>query len=172
MLKSAWVLSAALLALGIGWLAIARARDEDAEEKAKIQAAKKAAPDVNQLADNVDNPVELKKLADAVAKKYDELLPIMWQMKPRRNGGGGLGVGPTPGAYVNDCIELQLLELGGKKAPIAKDIKDHAADWQAHGRGGQGHLRRDAGLREEFRKEAGGGEGVERPVRRHGQGRR
>ena len=31
---------------------------------------------------------------------------------------------------MNDAIELQLLELGGRKSKTAKDIKDHAADWK------------------------------------------
>ena len=91
-----------------------------------MEAAKKAAPDVLKLADAVSKPDELKKQADAVVKKYDALMPIMWQMKPRDRG--GLGVGPTPGAYPNDAIELELLQLGKKSS--AKDIADHGADFQ------------------------------------------
>ncbi len=125
MRRLTWLLPA-VLAAGVCFLTVARARDDD-DEKAKMEAAKKAAPDVLKLADLAGKPDDLKKQADAVVKKYDELMPIMWQMKPRDRG--GLGVGPTPGAFPNDAIELELLQLG-KKPPPAKDIADHAADFQ------------------------------------------
>ena len=117
-----------MLALGVFFLTVARARD-DAEEKAKIAAAQKAAPDVEGLADAAADADALKKKADAIIKKYDDLGPIMWQMKPRDKG--GLGVGAKPGAYDPDAIELQLLQLGNpKKGITAKDLKNNNADYQ------------------------------------------
>ncbi len=132
MRKHTWLLPlAAVLAGGVLFLSVVRARDDtDKEEQAKIDAAKKAAADVVKLADAAAaDGAALKQQADAIVKKYPkEMLPIMWQMKPRDKG--GLGVGPKADAYTNDAIELQLLELGGRKAKTAKDIKDHGADWQ------------------------------------------
>ena len=130
MRRHVWLLPfAAVVVVGVCFLSVVRARDDD-DDKKKMEDAKKAAPDVLGLADAVasGNPDALKKQADAVVKKYDELMPIMWQMKPRDKN--GLGVGPKADVYVNDAIELQLLELGGKKSKNAQYIKDHAADFQ------------------------------------------
>ncbi len=133
MRKHTWLLPlAAVLAGGVCFLGVVRARDDtDKEEQAKIEAAVKAAPDVQKLAAAAAPPAAgLPQQAAAIFKKYpDDMLSIMWQMKPR--GKGGLGVGPTPGAYVNDAIELQLLELGGKKPTPAAVIKQHGPDWQS-----------------------------------------
>src|SRR5437588_9999835 len=101
MRRHTWVLPVALLALGVCFLTLARGRDDD-DEKAKIEAAKKAEPDVKKLAEAVGKPDELKKQADAITKKYDEMLPIMWQMKPVDKGGMQIG---KPGTFQNDSIE-------------------------------------------------------------------
>ena len=123
MRRLSWYLPAAgVLALGACFLTVARARDDD--EKEKIAAAKKAAADVEKLADAVGKPDELKKEADAVAKKYEDLGPIMWQFKPAEKGGMQIG---KQGTFQNDSIELGLLQLG-KKSPSAKDITAKAAD--------------------------------------------
>ena len=129
MRRHLWLLPVAVLAAGFCFLTLARARDDD-DEKAKIEAAKKAEPDVEKLADAATstNPDDLKKQADAIVKKYDEMLPIMWQMKPRDRG--GMGVGSKAGVYDPDSIELQLLQMGGKKGPTMKDVTAHAADYQ------------------------------------------
>jgi hypothetical protein len=55
------------------------------------------------------------KQAQAIAKKIDEVSTVMDLMKPR--GDGGLGVG-TPGQFKHDGIEKELLELGKQKAPM------------------------------------------------------
>jgi cytochrome c556 len=124
MRKHTWVLPAAVLALGACFLTLARARDDDEEKK--IEAAKKALPDVQKLAEAAGKPDELKKQADAISKKYDELLPIMWQMKPVSKGGMQIG---KPNTFQNDSIELGLLQMG-KKPPMGKDLADKAADIQ------------------------------------------
>jgi cytochrome c556 len=125
MKRHAWVLPVAALALGVFFLTVARARDE-ADEKVKIEAAKKAYDDVKGLADAVAKPEELKKRVDAIVKKYDEMTPIMWQMKPVEKGGALVG---KPGTFPNDSIELGLLQLG-KKPPKAADIPAQAPDLQ------------------------------------------
>ncbi len=85
MRRFAWWLPAVVLMVGVCFLTIARARDDD--ETAKMKAAQAAEKDVAKLADDVGKPDALKKDVDAIVKKYDELLPIMWQMKPVERGG-------------------------------------------------------------------------------------
>ena len=81
---------------------------------------------MEKLADNVDKPDDLKKQADAVAKKYES-----WNRscgrKPVINGGMQIG---KPGTFPNDSIELALLQLA-KTPPSAKEIKDQAKDLTA-----------------------------------------
>lgn len=125
MKRPVWLAPVVVLAAGLCFLSIVRARDDE-DEKAKMEAAKKAASDVAKLADAATKPDDLKKEADAVVKKYDELLPIMWQMKPVERGGMQVG---KPGTFPNDSIELGLLQLG-KKSPSAKVIGDRASDYQ------------------------------------------
>ncbi len=120
-----WWLPAVVLMVGVCFLNLARARDDD-DEKAKMKAAQAAEKDVAKLADDVGKPDALKKDVDAVVKKYDELLPIMWQMKPVERGGMLI---PPPGTFPNDSIELGLLKLG-KKSPSAADIKAKAAAYE------------------------------------------
>jgi cytochrome c556 len=125
MRRHTWVLPAAVLALGVCFLTLARARDDDDEQK-KIEAAKKAEPDVQKLAEAVGKPDELKKQADAITKKYDEMLPIMWQMKPATKGGMQIG---KPNTFQNDSIELGLLQMG-KKPPMGQALTNLAPDIQ------------------------------------------
>jgi len=122
MRRFAWLSPVAVAALGVCFLTVVRAGDDD--DKDKIAAAKKAEPDVEKLADAAGKPDELKKQADAVVKAHDEMLPIMWQMKPVDKGGMQIG---KPGTLDRDSIELGLLKLGTKKgAPTAKDLGDQA----------------------------------------------
>jgi cytochrome c556 len=119
MRKYAGVVPVVVLALGVWFLAVSQARED---------AAKAAAADVLKLADAVSDPAAVKKLAKSIAEKYDDLGPIMRQMKAREKG--GLGVGPTPGAVVPDAIELTLLQMGGRKGITAADLKANNADYQ------------------------------------------
>jgi len=116
MRRHAWLLpGVGLLTLGVCFLAVARARDDDADDE---KAAAAASPDVRKLADAVGNPAALKKQADMMEKKY-ELKPIMWGFKPKDRG--GLGVGSTPAG-----IETKLITELGKK-PL-KNLPAQAAD--------------------------------------------
>src|SRR5437763_11075186 len=124
MKRHAWVLPVATLALGVVCLTAVRAKD-DPDEKPKIDAAKKAGPDVQKAADAVGKPDDLKKASDDLAKKYKELAPIMWQMKPV--GKGGMQIG-KPGTFPNDSIELGLLQLGKKPPKTDADVKNQAGD--------------------------------------------
>ncbi len=75
---------AVVLAAGVCFLAVARARDDD--EQSQWKAAQAAAVDIQKLADALDQPDELKKQTDAIVKKYKELSPIMRLMKAARQG--------------------------------------------------------------------------------------
>ena len=122
MVKSVWIPLAALLVAGLGLLTAARARGDEEEEQ--IKAAQAAAADVAKLADAANDPDELKKLAQAVARKYDDLGPIMGQMKPAAKGGMMIG---KPGAFPADSAELALLQLA-KKPPRADQMAAQAAE--------------------------------------------
>ncbi len=123
MRRPAWLLPGlGLLALGVCFLAVARALDKG-DEAEDMKAAAAAAPDVQKLADAAaaGDAAALKKLGDDAAKKY-ELKAIMFAFKPKEKG--GLGVGATP-----DGAELTLIKLG-KKALPATALTAQSADLQ------------------------------------------
>ena len=116
-----------VLALGVCFLALARARDDEDDEKARIEAGKKAAPDVERVADALGNPEQFKKLAEELGAKH-ELESISWTLKPREKG--GLGVGAQADAIYPDAIELKLLQMGGRKGITAADFNANKAAYQ------------------------------------------
>jgi hypothetical protein len=59
-----------------------------------------------------------KTQGDAIAKKIEEVAEVMDLLKPR--GDGGLGVGPKPGAITPDGIEKKLIEMGKKPVTPAQ----------------------------------------------------
>src|SRR5580704_7329133 len=108
MRRPAWLLPGlGLLALGVCFLAVARALDKG-DEAEDMKAAAAAAPDVQKLADAAaaGDAAALKKLGDDAAKKY-ELKPVMWAFKPKDKGGLGVGASATP----PDGAELKLISL-------------------------------------------------------------
>jgi hypothetical protein len=120
------VIGGAVLALGLCFLTSARGRD-DAEDKKNAEAAVKASPDVLKLADNLGAPAALQKQADLVAKNY-QLEEVMWQLKPRANGGVGMG---KPGAFNKaDGIEIYLLQVLSMKLLTKGALTEKAADLQ------------------------------------------
>jgi Cytochrome C' len=59
-----------------------------------------------------------KAQGQAIANKLDEVAPAMDLLKPR--GDGGLGVGPKPGAITPDGIEKKLIDMGKKPMTAAQ----------------------------------------------------
>jgi hypothetical protein len=57
-----------------------------------------------------------KKQAEGIAAKVDEIAPVMDLMKPR--GDGGLGVGSAPGKITPDGIEKKLIAMDKEKNPM------------------------------------------------------
>jgi cytochrome c556 len=106
-------------ALGVCFLAAASGRDDD-PEKVKQEKMKKAAvvrEPVLKLADAVTGKEDdAKKLAAEIAGKYD-IEFVMWQFKPREDG--GLGVSPDPNAPRPDnSVELKIIALSSTKTPV------------------------------------------------------
>jgi cytochrome c556 len=119
MLKSARVLlgSVALVALAVDCLVSVSA----------LGAARPDAnPDIEKLADAINDPPQFKKLAKDLAGKYD-LEDVSWAFKLRQKG--GLGVGPKAGLVIQDGIELKLIALE-KKQLTAAQLDKEAADLQ------------------------------------------
>jgi len=104
--------ASALVAWSLIQVTIGTAADEDQELKANIL----------KLADVMaqKDMDAAKKQAQTIAAKVDEVEPVMDLMKPR--GDGGLGVG-TAGKVTPDGIEKKLLAMGKTplSAPQAKD---------------------------------------------------
>ena len=118
MRKCALLLSFVVLALGAWFLAVARAGPA---------APGAANADVEKVADAVNNPAQLRKLAAGLVTNF-ELRDVSWAFKPREKG--GLGVGPQPGAIDPDAIQLKLIQMGGQKGISAADLKANKADYQ------------------------------------------
>jgi hypothetical protein len=76
-----------------------------------------------------------KKQAQAIAGKVEEIAPVMDLMKPR--GDGGLGVGSAPGKITPDGIEKKLIAMA-KDAGAMKSLtpQQMAAQAEALGRMG------------------------------------
>jgi hypothetical protein len=83
----------------------------------------RAADDDKELRDSIEKLADVmakkdlataKTQGEAIANKLDEVAPVMDLLKPR--GDGGLGVGPKPGGITPDGIEKKLLDMG--KHPV------------------------------------------------------
>jgi hypothetical protein len=101
---------AAVLALGIVFLATSQAANE--------------AADVDKLADvAAKSPADLPKKAAEYAKNVDALEDVMNLMKKRmKNGKGGYGVGPKATGAQDDGIEVRIQNFG-KRSPGAAQLK-------------------------------------------------
>jgi hypothetical protein len=111
MLKSARVLlgSVALVALAVDCLVSVSA----------LGAARPDAnPDIEKLADAINDPPQFKKLAKDLAGKYD-LEDVSWAFKPRQKGGLGFGDNGVG-------IELKLIALEKKPLTAAQLGKEAA----------------------------------------------
>jgi hypothetical protein len=84
----------------------------------------RAADEDKEMRDTIDKVADLmakkdlataKTQGEAIANKLDEVAPAMDTLKPR--GDGGFGVGTKPGAITPDGIEKKLIEMG--KKPMA-----------------------------------------------------
>jgi hypothetical protein len=107
------------LALVLGLLAGTSGMSADDEEKKippeKIKAAQDA---VLKLMESKD----VKKDAEAVAKKHELLAVMVAVFKPRAKG--GLGVGDKPGAITPDHIDLKINTMGKMVMPKATLTKE------------------------------------------------
>ena len=84
-----------------------------ADDDDKIIVPKDIAADVNKMADVAAKDGDNKKAAEAFKKNEDNLKKTMWIFKPRQaNGEGGFGIGPKPGVYDTDCIDLFIKAKG------------------------------------------------------------
>jgi soluble cytochrome b562 len=124
--------AAALLGLGAFFLAAAHGRDDDVQEKIKKTNAAKEA--VLKLAGDIGaKEGDVKTRAADVAAQH-EIEFVMNLFKPRTTSPdkvSGLGVGAKPGAFKQDSIELELIELSNPKKLITKaDLTSHQADLQ------------------------------------------
>jgi hypothetical protein len=83
------------------------------------------AGDIRRLADLVARREDaaLKKEAEAVARKYKDLRPLMRLFKERTAQGGGLGVGKKPGSVQPDGIERKIRALAAA-APGAAELDE------------------------------------------------
>lgn len=132
MLKVARALAGAaavLLALGCLFLAPARGRDDDKEEKEKAIKTAAAKEVLLKLVGAIDGGAkedDVAKQAAAIGKMH-EIGPVMNQFKPREKG--GLGIGDKPDAILPDAIELKFIALGNPKKMISKgDLTAQQAD--------------------------------------------
>jgi cytochrome c556 len=118
-LARAGVAAAAALALGGVLLMGGRGAAGDDDGKAHREA-------VDKIADAYEKGKgdEAAKLAEALAKKHEDVHEIMDLFKKRKKG--EFGVGDKPGAIIPDGIELKLLALG-RDAPTAAQAEKEAA---------------------------------------------
>jgi cytochrome c556 len=100
----AWVAGIAVLALAAWTLS----------GGAAPRKKKDAKPDILKLADLIEKgkDADAKKLAKAIADKFDDLEIVMKVLKPRGKKKVGLGVGTKPNAIQPDGIEQKLLAIG------------------------------------------------------------
>jgi cytochrome c556 len=114
--RAAILFTAALLGLCICSITALSADDDEKKEAQKavlkvVEAMKKGGNGKGEIA--------------AIAKKFDELEPIMWVYKPRKKGGIGMGKNGE------DDIELTLGKIGnprGKAKLTPKKLADMQAD--------------------------------------------
>jgi hypothetical protein len=111
------------LALGLTALSSLLRADDDEDKKKAVKAAAEA---VNKFTDAMPklSPADLKKEAEALARKH-EMEAVMHQFKPRVRG--GLGIGPKANDIKPDSIELKLFDMAKKpmsKAAIDKEAKE------------------------------------------------
>lgn len=66
-----------------------------------------------------------KSMADALAKKTEEIAEVMDLFKPRKKG--GFGVGEKPGSVEPDHIDQLLVKMSGPNPPAPATLKKHAA---------------------------------------------
>ncbi len=104
MKRRAITCTAALLILGL-WSMTTLSADDDDEKKANAEAQKAVLKLVQTMKANGDTKGQIA----AIAKKFEELRPIMWVYKPRKKG--GIGMGPN-GA---EDIELTIGKMGSPK---------------------------------------------------------
>jgi hypothetical protein len=86
-----------------------------------------AAADLGRLADRVadKNAEALKREAQALAKKYDSLRPLMHLFKKRTAKDGGLGFGKEAGVFQPDSIEEKIKSLA-KTAPSSSELEQQS----------------------------------------------
>ena len=104
---------AGALALAIvGFVVSAGLADDE-----KIIVPKDIAAEVNKMADVAAKDGDNKKATEMFFKKNeDNLKKTMWIFKPRMaNGEGGFGIGPKPGVYEKDGIEVLIINKGNPK---------------------------------------------------------
>jgi hypothetical protein len=85
------------------------------------------AADIQRLADRVADKNEgaFKREAQAVAKKYTNLRPLMPLFKKRTDKGGGLGVGKQAGVIQPDGIDEKIKSLA-KTAPSLSELEQQS----------------------------------------------
>jgi cytochrome c556 len=89
--------------------------------------------EVTKMADAVGKSEKIDKDAATFFKKYDkDLKKTMWVFKPREEDGkGGFGIGPQPGKYNPDGIEVYLAVKSNpmRGRVTAAELKDGADDF-------------------------------------------
>jgi Cytochrome C' len=110
----------------LGLVALGHAYADDDE----IVVPKKIQETVNKMADNVGKGNKVDKDATMFFMDHkEELKKTMWVFKQReKDGKGGLGVGPKPGAYKPDGIEALIFNQLAMKPMQQLDAKTSAAD--------------------------------------------
>jgi hypothetical protein len=88
--------------LGLGFWTMTALSAQDEEKKAAQEAVLK-------LAETIKNGGNVQGQIAAIAKKFDELEPIMWVYKPRKKGGIGMGQGGV------DDMEITIGKISGPK---------------------------------------------------------
>jgi hypothetical protein len=112
-----WAAGLAVAALGVILVAQGGRAGENKEVVAAVdkiaEAFKKGSKDA------------AKQEGQALAKKTEELLDVMDLLRPRQQG--GVGVGDKPGAIIPDGIEQMLLKIGRDAPPPGTLNKDAGA---------------------------------------------
>jgi cytochrome c556 len=118
-----WIAGLAL-ALGLAVLTLRTVRaDDDDDDKEKLELTAKANKIVGEFVKSMPKMKdgELKKAAEAVARKQ-EMMYVMYQFKPRRLN--GFGVGEPKDKITPDAIELKIMAMSDpKKKLTAKELE-------------------------------------------------